>query len=166
MIAYKFLREGALAPFSRLAWPAPENERPAAWVRAAGVHACRPDDLPLWISTELWEAELEDPVTVAPTHLVAGAGRLLRRIDSWDFAAAVDFASACADRIGAFAGDGFAEDAAIWARSAAGDRAIAFADSACVAYIAAHAAGVTGGPEASERERAWQAAWLTQRLGL
>jgi hypothetical protein len=34
------------------------------------------------------------------------------------------------------------------------------------AYIAAHAALRVGGPAAYEAERAWQARWLTERLGL
>ena len=38
--------------------------------------------------------------------------------------------------------------------------------AACVAYIAAHAARELGGPEAEARERAWQARWLADRLGI
>jgi len=166
LIAYKFLREGAVGPFSRAAWPQPENGQPGEWVRATGLHACRPVDLPLWIAAELWEAELEEPVHTATTHVVAGAGRLLRRVEGSDAAAAADFAGVCAERTGAIGADGFSNDAKVWAASAAGDARIACADAACVAYIAAHAAGVARGPEAGEREREWQAAWLTARLGL
>jgi hypothetical protein len=62
--------------------------------------------------------------------------------------------------------EGFAEDADTWARSGAGDERIASADAACVAFITAQAAAAVGGTEASEREREWQAGWLSKRLGL
>ena len=84
MTAYKFLRAGAVAPFSGVVWPAPRGGEPGAWVRASGalelcgrgVHACRAEDLPLWLFDELWEIELDDPVQPAPTHVVAAGGRL------------------------------------------------------------------------------------------
>lgn len=174
MIAYKFLREGAVGPFSRVAWPPPENGRPGEWIRATGslelcgngVHACRTTDLPLWIFDELWQVELDAPIRVAPTHVVASAGRLKARVDGWGPRTAADFAAACAERTRALGAEGFTEDAETWARSAAGDERIASADAACVAFIAAQAAAVVGGTEASEREREWQAGWLSKRLGL
>ena len=174
MIAYKFLRPGAVGPFSRVAWPTPENGRAGEWVRADGplelcgngVHACRAEDLPLWIFDELWEVELDSPTLAAPTHVVARAGRLRSRVAAWGPRAAVDFARACAERTRLLGGDAFADDAATWAKSAAGDEAVAAADAACVAYIAAHAAGVAGDAGSAERERAWQARWLSERLGL
>jgi hypothetical protein len=174
VIAYKFLREGAVGPFSRVAWPLPNDGEPAEWVRAMGalelcgngVHACRGSDLQLWLFDELWEIELEAPIHVAPTHVVAAAGRLRARVGGWDPRAAVDFAVACAARTRKLAAKGFAEDAETWARSAAADAKVAAADAACVAYIAAHAAGESGGRAAAAREREWQARWLTERLGL
>ena len=174
MIAYKFLREGAVGPFSRVAWPRPANGEPGDWLRATGslelcrngVHACRPQDLPFWLSAELWEVELDGPTRLAPTHVVAAAGRLRAKVDGWSPRTAVDFAWACAERTRALGAEAFAVDAETWARSAAGDATIACADAACVAYIAAHAAGEAGGRAAAAREREWQARWLTERLGL
>ena len=53
VIAYKFLDEGAVGPFTGFRWPARE------WVDAAGVdpclegiHACRVRDLPVWLGRE------------------------------------------------------------------------------------------------------------------
>jgi hypothetical protein len=62
VIAYKFLREGPIGPFSGFQWP----ER-GVWVRTredpascrAGIHACRVRDLPWWLANELWEIELD-----------------------------------------------------------------------------------------------------------
>ena len=107
MIAYKFLLCGAVGPFSRHPWPTPEAAgRPGPWVRAAGgmavcraaVHACRAEHLPWWIQAELWETELTEPVRQVRHKLTAPGGRLVRRLDAWDAAAARDFAVACALR--------------------------------------------------------------------
>jgi hypothetical protein len=103
MIAYKFLRSGRIGPFSGYRWP-----EPGVWVEAdrgdpltcrAGVHACRVEDLPWWLTDELWEVELEDrQVRVAEHKIVARAGRLRTRIDRWTEACARDYAEACAWR--------------------------------------------------------------------
>jgi hypothetical protein len=170
MIAYKFLRAGAVGPFSRVAWPVPGNGEPGDWVRVSGtlalcgngVHACRAQDLPLWLFDELWEVELDGPVRLAPTHVVASGGRLRARIEEWNPGTAAAYAAACAERVH----EPFASDAETWARSAAADEAVACADAACVAYIAAHAAGELGGPAAGAAERDRQAGWLAERLGL
>jgi hypothetical protein len=163
MIAYKFLRLGAVAPFAKVTWPRPGAVEPG-WV--PDVHACRVADLPLWIFDELWEVELDGPIEERPTHVSARAGRLRAPVEAWNARTAVDFAVACAERTHALAHEAFALDADTWAASAAKDERIASADAACVAYIAAHAAGELRGPEAAEHERAWQADWLTRRLGL
>ena len=54
VIAYKFLRAGAVGPFSGFPWPV-ANGGPGDWVAAGdpalcrrGVHACRDPDLPWW----------------------------------------------------------------------------------------------------------------------
>lgn len=174
MIAYKFLRAGAVAPFSRTLWPSPENGAPGAWVRAAGelelcgngVHACRASDLPYWLFDELWEIELEAPIRSAATHVVAAAGRLRSQVEAWGPRTAIELAAACVERTRMLGAEGFVADAELWARNAASAERFATADAAAVAYIAAHAAAVTGGAAASERERAWQASWLAERLGL
>jgi hypothetical protein len=189
MIAYKFLREGAVAPFSRTAWPVPAGGDPGAWVRAAGalelcgngIHACRPEDLPLWLFDELWEVELEPPVRVAPTHVVAAAGRLRTRVEGWGTETAAELATACAKRVARRAdavsresGPGplaeraaaYAADAATWGADLAAKPEIASADAACVAFIAAEAARDLEGEHAAAAERGWQAEWLAVRLGL
>jgi hypothetical protein len=106
MIAFKFLRDGRVAPFSRVRWPAPAGGEPGAWVLRAGpggvcaerVHACRIGDLPEWIDTELWTVELDGDVDVQCGKLVADRGRLLTPVDTWDTAAAAELATACALR--------------------------------------------------------------------
>jgi hypothetical protein len=96
MIAYKFLERGAIAPFTQFAWPSDGR-----WVDAGqacegtGIHACRPSDLPYWVSDELWRVELSSPVREREEQVEATRGRLLERIARWDPRA---FAAACAFR--------------------------------------------------------------------
>ncbi len=156
----------------------PGDGSPGAWVEARGptslcrlgVHACRPGDLPLWLGEELWAAELDGEVVAAADKLVAPRGRLLERVDAWDEAAADALAAACAQRTAALdeAVTGYAADAAECASTAAErDGGPGFGAAATCAYIAAHAAAqAAGDPAAYDTERAWQAAWLAERLGL
>jgi len=62
------------------------------------VFACRVVDLPWWLDAELWEVELEGPVSTLESQLVAPAGRLLHRIEAWDASALQDYGAACALR--------------------------------------------------------------------
>lgn len=198
---YKFLRPGRVSPFARFRWP-----EPGTWVDVAeidpcrsGVHACRTGDLPYWLDEELWRVELDGPVVETAVKVVAGRGRLVRRVDAWSAATAHEFGLACVGRLTGHAAEelrsaalddaaadltaaGSLEDvksAAERAVSAAGaaDRVAAervgsyliyaidtLESAAGVSYIAAKAAGrLEGG---TDRERAWQAAWLDERLGL
>lgn len=107
MIAYKFLASGAQALFRELCWPQPLAGTPGQWVEASpaplepcgnGIHGCEVADLPYWISDELWQIELDPECIAGPQSLVARRGRLLRRIDAWNPAAAQAFASACLAR--------------------------------------------------------------------
>jgi len=179
MRALKFLGAGAVGPFSGVAWPAPAPGADAgAWVEAggvlslcrSGVHACRPADLPLWICEELWRVELDGDVRSAVGKVVAPRGRLVERVSAWDSKAADELAGACAARAAALGdgAEGYATDAAGCAREAARrDGAPAFAAAATCAYIAAHAAAeAAGDPAAYEAERAWQARWMAERLGV
>jgi hypothetical protein len=104
MIAYKFLRDGRLGPFSAVRWP-PCGE----WLQAAAggatartcvdrVHACRVEDLPEWMDHELWRVELDGDVRVDCGKLVADRGRLVERVEVWDAALMTAFAEACALR--------------------------------------------------------------------
>lgn len=106
MIAYKFLRTGAVGRFSQFQWPTPAGDSPGGWVGAEGnlencrngIHACRVSDLLGWIDDELWEIELDGSVQELPSLVVAPRGRLTRRLEAWDDSLALGFATACADR--------------------------------------------------------------------
>ena len=101
MIAYKFLADGRVGPFSGVAWP-PEGE----WLQASGgdracsprVHACRVEDLPEWMDHELWRVELAGDVRIDCGKLVAERGRLLERVAAWDLGLMAAFGEACALR--------------------------------------------------------------------
>src|SRR5712692_6504514 len=102
MLAWKFLAPGAIAPFTGIRWPQPEGSRISSWVegRAApgqGVHACAVEDLPYWFDVELWEVELEGPVTRAARQLIARRGRLVSRVEDWP-ACQPEFTRACVER--------------------------------------------------------------------
>ena len=84
VIAYKFLRDGEVAPFTGFTWPVGE------WVRAddvelcrSGIHACRPRDLPFWLGRHLWEIELAGEIVEQERKVVAQRGRLLERLGTW-----------------------------------------------------------------------------------
>ncbi len=106
LIAYKFLRPGAVAPFSGHRWQVPVNGEPGGWVAAStwtsvcrdGVYACERRHLPLWIWEELWEVELDGDVEAHDQKLRARRGRLARQIEPWSASCAKAFARACAGR--------------------------------------------------------------------
>ncbi len=130
MLAYKFLRTGAVGPFTGFAWPRPTGPTPGPWVHAGGapspcrngIHACQPADLPYWICDELWALELGGAHVDEPYHVVAPSGRLVERIAAWDANAAVAFAHACIWRI---------RDHAVVALTGVGDVARAAQLGAC-----------------------------------
>jgi hypothetical protein len=181
MLAYKFLRAGAVGPFSRVGWPLPGRDGPGRWILAAGiepgvctsgVHACRIRDLPLWVAEELWQVELRGPLLETSAKLVGSAGRLRARVRTWDATAATDFAAGCALRVRAAAAHddsgvlaGYASDVETYGL---GPRAQAdpFRAAAVAGLIGASAAAVADGPAAGRAERARQAAWLSARLEL
>ena len=129
MLAYKFLRTGAVGPFSGFTWPRPHAGAPGRWVHVDGslascrhgVHGCRLTDLPYWISDELWVLEV-DGVHPGEHHVVARSGRLVERVRAWNPAAAAGFAEACTWRL---------RDRVAAALSAAGAPAQAAALAAC-----------------------------------
>jgi hypothetical protein len=95
MLAWKFLASGTVGPYSKFVWPKPfdaPNAEPGAWVTAEsslspcarGIHACRREDLSLWLAAELWLVELDGNILREQHKLVAERGRLLRRIDEWN----------------------------------------------------------------------------------
>jgi hypothetical protein len=155
--------------------------------------------LPYWVGEELWRVELAEPVREVPHQLQADRGRLLERVDRWDRAARVAFATACILRVRDLVAEVLRAEghpaeadgllgreemlevkarAAELARSSLPDRArhllgfctdaIEFApNAACAAYIAAIAAAEARGSAAgADEERAWQARWLCDRVGI
>ena len=152
MIAYKFLREGGVGPFSAVRWPPPGE-----WLAAASggggraceqrVHACRTQDLPEWMDAELWRVELDGDVRVDCGKLVADRGRLVERVAVWDAALMAAFAEACALRARDAAllvlAPGHAAHAALAAATSAEAIAALAADPALAAGLeAAHARAV------------------------
>jgi hypothetical protein len=163
VIAYKFLRADGTGVFTRFPWPLPDGG-PGAWVEApieacrSGVHACRLRDLPLWLGRDLYEIELDGELVEERTKVVAARGRLVRRIDGWDDPAREAYARACAARAHAYA-EGLPEwAAAIEPATANGPASIGF--------IAARIAEERDGLGAYRAERARQAGWQRDRLGL
>ncbi len=144
MIAYKFLRDGQVGPFSGVAWPAVGE-----WLEAGGaqacigrVHACRVEDLADWMDSELWRVELDGDVTVDCGKLVADRGRLVERVEAWDAALMAEFAEACALR---------ARDAALTVLAAGSPAHAALAGCATAEELAAACAQLTGLDAREER---------------
>ena len=161
MIAYKVLAEGRIGLFSGVTWPPPGEWLEASVVDPcrAGIHACRIDDLPLWLGLgELWEVELDD-VLVEERKLVARRGRLVRRVEAWDEDAARAFVAGCRTRTRELAGD--APELAAFADDLSGDKT-----AGAAGFIAARAAELHGGPDAYDAERRNQAEWLADALGV
>lgn len=163
MIAYKFLANGRVAPFTRYEWPVDE------WVEAGavdpcrrGIHACRTRDLPIWLDDELWEIELAGDVVEQERKVVAQRGRLTRPVEGWTPDAALAFARFCARRTRQRVGflpvlSGFVGDV---------DRFVAQRRIGIAGFAAARAAELRDGPAAYDAERLVQATWLADRLGL
>jgi hypothetical protein len=163
VIAYKFLDAGGLAPFTGFRWPVREwVDAGAAQPCRSGVHALRPRDLPFWLAAELWELELDGEVVTQARKLVARRGRLLRRREDWTPQFVNAFVGDCLARTRAKFGSvpglsAFVLDV---------ERFRAQGRFPLAAFAAAHAAELSGGPRAYERERLRQAAWLAEGLGL
>lgn len=83
MRAYKFMRKGAIGPFTEHRFVIGE------WVDAIefprrGVHALTVDQLPYWLDDELWIVELAAPIVERPTQIVASRARIVERVEGWD----------------------------------------------------------------------------------
>ena len=165
MNAYKFLHADGTGVFTRFAWPLPGGG-PGAWVEAepdpcrGGIHACRLGDLPYWAGRALYEIELDGAIVEHPTKLVAGRGRLLRRIDAWNDDFRATYTRHCADRAHEIArATGLEHWEEVIEPSIPEGPAL-------LGFVAARIAEEASGVEASHAERAHQAAWLAGRLGL
>jgi hypothetical protein len=192
VIAYKFLAKGAVAPFTGFRWPGPDVwVRAPAGRDDAWVHACRTGDLPYWLDEELWRIELEAPVRETRYQIASSHARLVARIAGWDPAFGREYARACALRArdlalphltpalrDSLAGlDGLQAIADAVQRAGSPSRAAEYVSDAAsnalqvgpapISYIACTLASMLGGGLAAfEAERAWQARWLAERLGL
>lgn len=190
MIAYKFLAAGAVAPFTGRPWPRAGEWAGAPPAPERWVHACRVADLPHWVDEELWSVELEEPVRPERYQVASPRARLVARIAAWDPPFRREYSRVCALRARDLAlphlspslRDALAglDDLPAIAKAAGGaardDRTALYVrdasffaggSPAVVSYIAATlASSLGGGLAAFEAERAWQARWLAERLGL
>jgi hypothetical protein len=134
-VLYKFLRCGAIGTCSGFGWPVPRDGGPGDWVGdegpplpcRKGVHACRADQLPSWISDELWRIELGGELHEEEAFVVASRGRLVSRVREWEEGMAQEFAAACAsgarvraDASGSALAAAYASDSGAYASAARG----------------------------------------------
>jgi hypothetical protein len=190
VIALKFLEAGAVAPYTEFRWPVHGEWVSAPPGRAdAWIHACRPGDLPYWIHDELWRIELEAPVVERRYQIASARGRLQGRVQGWGPPLARKFAEACgwrardvalprlppalhdpiagAANLGAIAAGAAAHGSLPGAYLADTAKYAQQGLPAMTAYVAAVlASSLGGGLGAFEAERAWQARWLVEQLGL
>ena len=125
------------------------------------IHACRPRDLPFWLGRHLWEIELAGEILEQERKVVAQRGRLLERLSAWTPELLDEFMDdllrRTRRRFGAVAvAGGYVADIQRFRRSGASAWRAA----------AARAAERHAGPRAYDEERARQARWLGERLGL
>jgi hypothetical protein len=163
--AYKILRPDGTGVFTAFPWPLPTCG-PGEWVDAepdpcrSGIHACTPEQLPLWIGRGLYEIELDGEILAEATKVVASRGRLLRAVETWDEQAHDAYTRMCADRAHELARnqglDGW--DAVIEPSVPEG--------GALLGFVAARIAEEIDGTDGYHRERASQAEWLVERLQL
>ena len=168
MIGYKFLRSDGTSLFTGFRWPLPEAGEPGSWVESrvdpcrSGIHACRPADLPAWIGEILYEVELAGEIVELTSKVVAARGRLLRRIDAWDDRLRDAYTRICADRAHEIAHGG----------SPLLDHWDAYVEPsvrqgpALLGFVAARIGEERWGRPAYHAERARQAEWLVENLGL
>jgi len=105
---WKFLRAGGRSPFTGFDWTALNGgwaTPGAAEACQAGIHACRQADLPYWMSDELWQIELAEPVADGGEKVVSPRGRLVRRVEAWTAETARELARACVARTAEHAAD-------------------------------------------------------------
>ena len=168
MIGYKFLRPDGTSMFTGFRWGLP-GAGPGPWVDAdvdpcrSGVHACRADDLPLWVGHVMYEVEIDGEIVKTASKLVASRGRLLRRLEAWDERVRDAYAQMCAERAHELAASASPPLGPAWEAMI---EPAAEESPGTVGFVAARIAEQVGGPDAYGAERAAQAAWLVERLGL
>jgi len=164
--ALKFLRPGRVGPFTGVKWPEAgrwlaSNDEPQ--LCRSGIHALKTSSLPVWMTEELWRVELEDAREVDGGIVIARRGRLVERVDAWNDNVAREYGEACVARVPPggppIAHERRADAVAVLGSVRAGMTA------AEIGYITAKAVEALT-PGGYEAERRWQAAWLSDRLGL
>jgi hypothetical protein len=99
MAYWKFLRAGAISPFTGHVWVRDEwGTVRESRICHSGFHACRVADLPYWLNEELWQIELAPPVSQAEHKVVATRAMAVSKVESWTSEMAVELALACARR--------------------------------------------------------------------
>jgi hypothetical protein len=167
VIAYKFLRADGSSPFTGFRWEL-KADGIGAWVEApvdlcqSGIHACRASDLPYWTGPVLVELELDGEIFESRSKLVAPRGRLLRRLSAWEDEVSEAYQAKCAERAHQLAARA-APDLDEWDELVDG---VAGQGPGPAGFVAARIAEEVDGPEGFAAERAVQAAWLSERLGL
>ena len=167
MIAYKFLKPNGTSIFTGFSWSLP-GDGPGPWVEASvevcrsGVHACRPEHLPLWAGQILYEVELDGAIVDDRTKVIAGRARLTRRIDAWDSSVRDRYTRMCADRAHELARDA---SPALEQWEAVIEPSIP-EGPALLGFVAARIAEEIDGPDAYQAERARQTEWLVEQLRL
>jgi hypothetical protein len=165
--ALKFLRPGRVGPFTEVEWPSP-----GVWLESngepelckSGIHALRPSALPMWLAEELWHVELDDVRETRSGFVLARRARLLDRVSAWNDETAREFARACLAALPRGDGNEIVRQRCADAVKAA-QEVSAGSSAAAVGYITAKAAEADR-PGGYDEERARQAAWLEERLGL
>jgi hypothetical protein len=178
MRAYKWLLAGGQSAFTGFVWPLPEEGRSGAWVEVgaplslcrSGVHACRVDQLSHWLGPELWVVELNGQVVEFDQVVLSSRARLVEKVRSWSDGGEAAFARDCArqaqDMRQSWWRDGHLSDLLMCAE---------VGNAPGAGYITAALAGeVAAGGERKGSdydrgflsERARQAQWLADRLGL
>jgi hypothetical protein len=167
VIAYKFLRDDGTSVFTGFSWPLPAFG-PGEWVEAvvepchSGIHACRPEHLPLWAGQVLYEVELDGPMVHDQTKVIGGRARLIRRIDAWEKEVRDRYTRMCADRAHELA-RGASPPLERW--EAAIEPSVP-EGPALLGFMAARIAEELDGPDAYRAERTRQTSWLVQQLRL
>jgi hypothetical protein len=167
VIAYKFLRPDGTSVFTGFGWPLPDGG-PGAWVEGnvepcrSGVHACRPEHLPLWAGQVLYEVELDGEIVDDRTKVVAARGRLKRRIAAWEESVRDRYTRMCADRAHELA-RGTSPPLEQW--EAVIEPSVP-EGPALLGFMAARIAEEIDGPDAYHAERSRQTAWLVEELRL
>jgi hypothetical protein len=156
-----------MSVFTGFTWPLP-SDGPGDWIEAdvepcrSGIHACRPEHLPLWAGQTLYEVELDGKIVEERTKVIASRARLTRRVEAWDEAMSERYTRMCADRaheLTCEASPGLEKwEAAIEPSVREGP--------ALLGFMAARIAEELAGPEAYHAERARQTDWLVEQLRL